>query len=162
MRYHVPMAQLSLYYPVRPHAVSRGWGVADPMYTRFGFQTHNGIDIPLSEGDEIRSPIDGKVTLSGHQKGTSGIFLSLVSSSPSDFPDGTRARIELTFMHLSATLVQDGAQVSVGTPIARAGHTHIHIAPKRVRKGFFGYRDLDRNDADNTFDPEPFWNGRYA
>jgi hypothetical protein len=37
------------------------------------------------------------------------------------------------------------------------------MAPKRVRMTFLGgYRDLDTNDAANTFDPEPYWVGRYA
>lgn len=149
------MAQLSLYYPIRPHAVSRAWSTIDS-------KKHNGIDIDITEDHEIRSPIDGTVTLSGHHKGSAGVFVSIVSSTPWDFPDGTRAYVELTFLHLSATLVEDGARVSVGTPIARSGSGHVHLAPKRVRKGFFGFRDLDRSDADNTFDPEPYWNGRYA
>ncbi|HEY1042092.1 MAG TPA: M23 family metallopeptidase [Candidatus Paceibacterota bacterium] len=156
------MAQLSLYYPIQPHIVSHVWGTARSAHRSHGARRHNGIDIEITENNEIRSPIDGIVTLSGHHKGSAGVFLTIVSSTPSDFPDGKRAHVELTFLHLSATLVEDGARVSIGTPIARSGSGHVHLAPKRVRKGFFGFRDIDRNDADNTFDPEPYWNGRYA
>ncbi len=160
--------EFSLSYPVRPHAVSRGWGVTDSQYQKFGFTRHNGIDIPLAEGTEIRAPFEGTVTLVGNQPKGSGIFLCFLSKEKYDFPDGKRARVELTLMHLSETLIEEGARVSAGQAIAKGGHTglsatsHVHISPKRVKFGILGYRDLDRNDADNTFDPEPYWDGSYA
>lgn len=159
---------LSLSYPVRPHHVNKPWGVRDELYRTFGFERHNGIDIAVTEGQEIRAPLAGKVTLIGNQPKGSGIFLCLLSDATYDFADGKRAAVELTFMHLSAPTVREGVQVREGDLIARGGATgrasgaHLHLAPKRVRRGIIGYRDLDKNDANNTFDPEPYWTGIYA
>jgi murein DD-endopeptidase MepM/ murein hydrolase activator NlpD len=159
----VLMAQLSLTYPVTPHIVNRAWGVLDPLYKEFGFLKHNGVDLALVEGQEIRAPFDCTVSLVGNQPQGSGIFVCLLSRIVYDFPDGIHARVELTFMHLLRAGVSAGTKLSVGDVFAYGGHTgrttgpHTHMAPKRVKRSVFGYRDLDRNDANNTFDPEPYW-----
>jgi murein DD-endopeptidase MepM/ murein hydrolase activator NlpD len=162
------MKKLSLYYPVSPHIVNRDWGVIDPVYQEYGFKRHNGTDLALSEGQEIRAPFDGKVTLVGSQPDGSGNYVCILSSAAYAFDDGRVARVELTFMHLKESVVAHGMKVAVGDLIAHGGRTgratgtHLHLAPKRVKGGLFGYRDLDRNDADNTFDPAPYWNGMHA
>ncbi|MBU2103897.1 M23 family metallopeptidase [Patescibacteria group bacterium] len=162
------MSSLSLLYPVSPHVVTRAWGVADELYKEFGFLKHNGIDLALSEGQEIRAPFDCAVSLVGNQPKGSGLFVCLLSTAAYDFPDGVRARVELSFMHLSRTPVSKGMRLGAGAVFAYGGHTgratgpHVHIAPKRVKKGVIGYRDLDRNDANNTFDPDPYWIQDYA
>lgn len=162
------MTPLSLYYPVTPHVVNRPWGVKDELYKRFGFLRHNGVDLNLVEGQEIRAPFDGTVTLVGFQPRGSGNFVCLVSDARYAFDDGAQCRVELTFMHLKDACVAEGTKVRVGDLIALGGHTgettgdHVHIAPKRVKRGILGYRNLDSNDADGTFDPEPYWNGTYA
>ena len=112
--------------------------------------------------------IDGKVTLVGNKEDGSGNYVCILSSETYGFDDGREARVELTFMHLKESLVTAGMKVRVGDLIAYGGRagsatgTHLHLAPKRVKGGLFGYRDLDRNDAENTFDPAPYWNGMYA
>ncbi len=162
------MNTLSLFYPVAPHVVTRPWGVADELYKEFGFKKHNGVDLALGEGQEIRAPFDCTVTLVGNQPKGSGLFVCLLSTATYDFPDGVRARVELSCMHLSRVSVTPGTRLGVGMVFAYGGHTgratgpHVHIAPKRVRRGLIGYRDIDRNDANNTFDPEPYWNQEYA
>ena len=162
------MTRLSLYYPVNPYVVTRPWGVSDSLYQEFDFARHNGVDLGLTDGQDIRAPFESTVSLVGNQPGGSGLFVCLVSHSSYEFPDGVTARVELSFMHLQSTDVFAGTKLSVGEAFAKGGHTgrvtgpHVHIAPKRVKKGLFGYRDIDRNDADNTFDPEPYWNGDYA
>lgn len=166
--YYARMNPLSLYYPVSPHKVNRGWGVEDALYERFGFTKHNGVDLALADGQPIYAPFDGIVSLVGAQPRGSGNFLCLLSTEAYDFEDGKKCRVELTFMHLKEWSVKEGARVGIGDLIALGGRTgqttgaHVHIAPKRVRKGLLGYRDLDRNDANNTFDPEPYWNEQYA
>jgi len=162
------MEKLSLFYPVTPHVVNRGWGVSDELYAQFGFTHHNGIDLNLVDGQDIRAPFDGKVTLVGNQPNGSGNFICLLSTPSYTFNDGRTCKVELTFMHLKEALVEEGARVYTGDRIALGGRTgkttgsHLHLAPKRVRRGLIGYRDIDRNDADNTFDPSPYWNGKYA
>ena len=162
------MKPLSLYYPVFPHKVNRAWGFVDALYQQYGFTHHNGIDLALFEGQEVRAPFDGVVTLVGNQPNGSGNFVCVVSSASYAFDDGVTCKVELTFMHLKEFRVEQGAKLGVGDLIALGGKTgqatgsHLHLAPKRVKKGWLGYRDLDKNDAGNTFDPEPYWNKRYA
>ncbi|MES2668083.1 MAG: M23 family metallopeptidase [Patescibacteria group bacterium] len=162
------MNTLSLYYPVEPHTVNRAWGVKDALYLEYGFSRHNGVDLDLHEGQEIRAPFKAKVTLIGNQPDGSGNFVCILSREKYRFEDGKHAHVELTFMHLAKPCVSVGMKVEVGDLLAlggrtgRATGTHVHLAPKRVRRGVFGYRDFDRNDADNTFDPAPYWNGMYA
>ena len=103
--YHPRMAVLSLYYPVRPHVITRSWGVEDPLYKEFGFTRHNGIDLQLGEGQEIRAPFDCRVTKVATQPHGSGLYVSLLSRSNYTFSDGVSCRVEITFMHLSRTPV---------------------------------------------------------
>ncbi len=159
------MSRLTLYFPVEPYRVNRAWGVTDPAYEAFGFLRHNGVDLALREGQEIRAPLDCRVVKIDIEPEGSGLYVCLLSRGMHTFDDGVRARVELTFMHLSSVVVTVGTNVSVGDLIAHGGASgnasgsHTHLAPKRVSLRLFGgYRDRDQNDAGNTFDPEPYWN----
>jgi len=168
------MSLLALYYPVMPHIVNRAWGVEDPSYKAFGFTRHNGVDLALVNGQPICAPFDCTVTKIANEPNGSGLYVCLLSRGKHDFFDRISARVEITFMHLSEVSTTVGTKLSVGDLVALGGHTghatgsHAHMAPKRVRMGLLGgYRDRERNDADGTFDPEPYWNGiaarnRYA
>ncbi len=160
------MERLTLYYPVIPYIVNRPWGVADVAYQEFGFFRHNGVDLALSTGQPIFAPFDCRVTKIGNEPKGSGLYICLLSRGTHGFDDGKASRVEITLMHLSTVSVIVGATLSVGDLVALGGHTgrtsgsHVHMAPKRVRMNFLGgYRDRDRNDANNTFNPEPYWNG---
>jgi len=163
------MARLALYYPVTPHVVNRGWGVQDRSYEQFGFTRHNGVDLGLNTGQSVHAPFDCRVSKIGNEPNGSGLYVCLLSRGKHDFEDGRASGVEITFMHLSAVNVAVGATLSVGDVVALGGHTgratgsHTHMAPKRVRMNLLGgYADRDRNDANNTFDPEPYWNGTSA
>lgn len=159
------MKRLALYYPVTPHIVNRVWGVPDPSYEEFGFSRHNGVDLALSTGQPIHAPFDCRVTKIANEPNGSGLYVCLLSRSKHGFDDGNTSRVEITFMHLSEVRTTVGARLSVGDVVALGGETgrasgsHTHVAPKRVRmKLWGGYRDKDQNEANNTFDPEPYWN----
>ena len=160
------MERLALYYPVTPYIVNRPWGVEDKAYEEFGFRRHNGVDLALTTGQPIYAPFDCRVTKVGNEPNGSGLYVCLLSSRRHRFDDGRAARVEITFMHLSELRTAVGAKLSVGDLVARGGDTgrasgsHTHMAPKRVRMNLFGgYRDKDRNEANGTFDPVPYWNG---
>lgn len=163
------MSRLSLYYPVTPYAVNRAWGVRDVLYETFGFSRHNGVDLALTDGQPLYAPFDCRVTEIGREPNGSGLYVCLLSRGKHAFDDGTSSRVEITFMHLSRALARVGTPLSVGDLIALGGRSgmatgsHTHMAPKRVSMTLFGgYRDRDQNDANNTFDPEPYWTGLYA
>lgn len=159
------MQRFSPYYPVTPHIVNRGWGVPDVLYKEFGFDLHNGVDLALVHGQPIYAPFDCRVTKVAVEPNGSGLYVCLLSRARYEFPDGMKARVEITFMHLSNTHVRVGMNLSVGAEIGFGGNTgrstgpHTHMAPKRVRMTILGtYRDAEQNTAGNTFDPEPYWN----
>lgn len=163
------MERFALPYPVTPHIVTRAWGIADPIYKAFGFERHNGVDIGLIEGQPIYAPIAVRVSKVGNEPQGSGLYVCLLSRVPYLFDDGRTARVELTFMHLSRTELRIGATLFPGTIVGYGGSTgrstgpHTHLACKRVKiLPFIGYRDIDRNDAGNTFDPEPYWTKTYV
>lgn len=160
------MKRLALYYPVTPYAVNRPWGVPDPLYEEFGFSHHNGVDLALVTGQAIYAPLDCRVTKIGNEPNGSGLYICLLSRRTRGFDDGHASRVEITFMHLSEVRTTVGTKLSVGDVVALGGQTgratgsHTHLAPKRVHMNLLGgYRDKDRNKANNTFDPEPYWNG---
>ena len=167
--YHLHMKRLALYYPVTPHTVNLPWGVADAAYQEFGFSLHNGVDLALATGQPIHAPFDCRVTKIGSEPNGSGLYICLLSRRKYGFDDGQASRVEITFMHLSEVRCAVGAKLSVGDIIALGGDTgrasgsHTHMAPKRVRMNLLGgYRDKDHNEANNTFNPEPYWNGQLA
>ncbi|MDP2815213.1 MAG: M23 family metallopeptidase [Rectinemataceae bacterium] len=160
------MERLALYYPVIPHIVNRPWGVEDTAYEELGFSRHNGIDLALVTGQPIYAPFECRVSKIGNEPNGSGLYVCLLSRRRHGFDDGLTSRVETTFMHLSEVHTTVGAKLSVGDVLGLGGQTgratgsHTHMAPKRVRMNHFrGYRDRDRNEASNTFDPEPYWNG---
>ncbi len=159
------MQRLSLYYPVTPHIVTRIWGVPDVLYREFGFELHNGVDLALTHGQPIHAPFDCRVTKVAVEPNGSGLYVCLLSRSQYEFPDGMKARVEITFMHLSNTPVRVGMNLSVGALVGYGGSTgrstgpHTHMASKRVHMTLWGrYKDAEQNTAGNTFDPEPYWN----
>jgi len=166
------MAKFELYYPAKPYRVNQGWGILNPIYEQFGYSRHNGLDIALGEDKTLYAPCDGYIVRIGNQPQGGGIFLGLMSEE-AKFEDGTyRALIDL--LHCERLLVSEGDYVKVGQAIAIADNTgfstgpHTHIQPRRVKRwnGKFGeslsWTGADKNDANGSFDPVPFWNGKYS
>jgi len=85
-------------------------------------KNHNGIDIKASEGDNIVSAISGKVTKCGFDNKL-GNFVTVQSANG----------IETTYGALSEISVKDGASISQGQIIGKAGSTgtstgaHLHF-----------------------------------
>lgn len=167
--------RFSIYYPVKPNDITQGWGVEHPEYALRGlsYSRHNGIDLRLQEGQLISCPFDCKVTVAQRdpvQGGNSGIFICLLSGSEYEFDDGKKAYVELSFMHCSRLLAEKGQMLKAGDPLARGGSTgysdspHTHMQPLRVRVESDGnYYKMDENaDVFCTFDPMPYFNGKFA
>lgn len=152
-------------FPVR---INQEWGRKDSFYEQFGFKQHNGADYALGEKGELRCPVPCEVTKIGWQPNGAGHYICLLTLSQYDFEDGKSAFAELTYMHLDHTIASVGQKLAPGELFAIGDNTgastgsHTHLAPKRVKKYSGGYRTIDVNDANNTFDPEKHRDGTFA
>lgn len=173
--------KLELFYPVRIYKVNSHWGVfvEDPnnpghsIYEKFGFKLHNGEDLALVDGQEIRAPFDCVVVRAGTrengmwQPNGGGIYLGLLSKNFYDFPDGTY-QVLIDFLHCQELKVKEGDEVKVGELVALGDSTgfvtgaHTHMQPRRVIWVNRTLTFIDKNDANGSFDPDPYWNGHYA
>ena len=176
--------KLALLYPVKPHVVNRAWGYYSPgEYERFGFARHNGVDLALVHGQPIFSPLEAEVVRIGDEPQGGGIFVSILSSHAYEFDDGIEARVLLDFMHCQEVMVREGEHVVPGamlalgdsTGVTTGSHTHMQsrreavIPPPLGATRVFDFQgervclqDIDTNDANNSFDPTPYFTGAYA
>lgn len=107
--------------PITADRISSAYGQRRDPITGHS-RMHKGIDIPMAEGDEVRSLKGGVVIASGDQ-GAYGQTIVI------DHGDGLTTR----YAHLSARNVQIGETVDAGTTIGLAGRTgratgaHLHL-----------------------------------
>lgn len=176
--------KLELFYPVEPHRVNLPYGVRNEKYRRFGFEAHNGVDLGLVTGQPIFAPFDCDVINIGNVPNGSGVFISVLSKESYVFDDTKTAYVLLDFMHCERIIPPNGASMSLGqilafgdsTGFSTGDHTHMQarrvsleevsdtssVHDYRIREDNFVIRDVDLNNANNSFDPEPFWNRKYA
>ena len=165
---------MRLHRPFRPWYVTQKWGIKNPAYEQFGFSRHNGIDVAaIYVGNPpkqlqtwpIYCPADGFRVYGVYDipRGA-GREIALISKTELDLPTG-RGHLYLSFMHNAKVLVPAGYEPAIGELIAVGDNTgfstgpHSHIGGYRVdAKG----RDLDKNDASNSFDIEPLFLSSYA
>jgi len=178
------MSRFSFPYPVKPWKVNQEWGIYNPAYQRFGFTRHNGTDVALGINANIAAPFPGTIIRPSTkengqwQPNGGGVFVSLISDEKFDFPDGLSAYVFADFLHCDHLLVQEGQHVSLGDTIAIADntgfstgpHTHIQLRRCAIEPGgqyvINGKQAhlawLDQNEANNSFDPTPYYSGTYA
>ena len=159
-------------YPIKPYKVNQAWGAYDDVYKQFGFSRHNGIDINLFNGQPIFTPFDGTCVRTGNQPNGGGIFLGIMSD-PMEFSDGTY-RVLADFLHCKELLITEGTKVKTGDKIALGDNTgfstgpHCHTQWRRVSYwnewvgDKLAWTNPDKNEANNSFDPTPYFTGFYA
>lgn len=161
------MSRLSLYYECQPFKINQKWGIKDLLYEQFGFSRHNGLDIAHGYNSRLRAPFPFQVYRTLWQPNGGGKVLSIVSLEKYDFPDGKKYHVLMDYMHLDKYVKTQG-QGMTGDLIAIAGNTglstgpHTHIQARRVKKSGSSWVDLDKNDANGSFDQLPYYNGLYA
>lgn len=159
--------KLELYYETQPWKVTQKWGIHDPAtYSRFGFSDHNGIDVAHGYNSRIRAPFDYHIIGTMWQPNGGGMVLSIVSKEQYQGPAGP-ANVRLDYLHLSK-YVKTSGDGNVGDLICIAGNTgfstgpHTHIKATWVVADGNKWQEVEKNNADNTFDQLPFYNGLYA
>lgn len=166
------MEPFKIYWPAKPFYIHQVWGLYNPMYMQFGFSLHNGVDFALGADKTLYAPCDGTIVRTGNQPTGGGIFVGMITP-PRFFPDGVLHNVLIDFLHCEKLLVKEGQWVKVGDPIAIADNTglstgpHTHMQLRRVRwNGLTGdkvsYVPVDVNNANNSFDPSPYWGTVYA
>ena len=119
--------------PERPASANRAklaWPLKGVLYGRYGVRSgrrHDGIDVSAPEGTTIGAAAPGTVIFAGEQSGYGSIVILR-----------HEAGLVTLYAHCSALLVDEGAAVKAGQPIARVGQTgrssgpHLHF---EVREG---------------------------
>lgn len=161
--------KLQLFYPVNPWKLNQPYGVPNPaLYSQFGFTCHNGVDVAHGSDKLVRAPFNGIIVRMGYQPNGGGIFLGIISKEKYDFPDGKRCQVLIDSLHHASNLVKEGQEVPVGSVLAIQGNTglstgpHTHFQFRRVDWDGANFTVLDKNDANGSFDPTPYWTGVYA
>ena len=163
------------YYPAKPYIVNQEWGTSHPeIYSQFGFTRHNGVDIRLGTDKTLYAPFSGYVVRIGNQPKGGGIFLGLMSAREYTFPDGVTCRVLVDLLHCERLLVTEGQSVTVGDKVAIADNTgfstgeHTHCQFRRAKNwnnlagDNLKWEEVDKNEANNSFDPTPYWTHFYA
>lgn len=114
------------------------WPVQGVLFSRFGPRgatRHDGIDIAAPQGTKIEAASDGVVIYSGVQRGYGNIVIVRHG-----------ADLITLYAHNQRNLVEEGAEVKAGQPIAIVGSTgratgpHCHF---EVRRGTDPHDPLD-------------------
>lgn len=162
-------------YPIKPYKVNQEWGIYAPqVYSQFGFSRHNGTDVALGLDSLIRAPFAGTVVRAGTkenggwQPNGGGVFCGLVSDETFAFDDGKETKVLADFLHCDHLVVTESQHVIAGQPLAVADNTgfstgpHTHIQLRRVLWQKEGIMTIDQNEANNSFDPKPYYTNTYT
>ena len=69
--------QLVLPCPADSFWISQRWGENEPIYRRFGYPGHNGIDFAYPSGTPVFTVADGKVTVVGWDEHGYGLWVEV-------------------------------------------------------------------------------------
>lgn len=157
---------LELWYPANNHpwTLNQAWGVYNPAYEQFGFNRHNGIDIPIAPDKAIYCPVRATVNRIEFFPEGGGHQVKLVTTDKWNV-GGVDCYVLIIFMHNESILVNVGDVCEVGKQLTIPDNTgfstgpHTHFGCYRLNDD---YTFMDKNDANGSFDPSPCFNGYYA
>lgn len=151
------------YQPVAPLILTQDWGVYNPAYLPFGWGRHNGEDYAHGVARLVRAPFDFECVRTGYQPNGGGVFNGIISQSKFLFPDNKSVKVLWDSLHLDRNVLAERQTGKAGDIIGIAGNTgfstgpHTHVQPRRVNWDGIRFTEIDRNDANNSFDPSPFY-----
>jgi len=155
-----------LWFPVKPWVITQAWGIYNPAYLQFGFTKHNGIDVLEGKDRTVYCPIKNLYIYDTGYGESTGYRVKGYALDPYTFPDGVEALVDVIVMHGEKTLCKVGDILQVGDKMMISDHTgfstgpHVHFMTRRLHP--LNYQILDKNEANDTFDPKPYFNGFYA
>lgn len=175
------MAELRLYYPVRPFSINQVFGANSDYYAKFHdsfgnpLKGHNGLDLRAPHGTRVYAPCDGLIHYEKDDHGGEGM---VIRTGGYAYKDAT-ATFNVINWHLcgdtdpqypspialdgNSYLVKAGDFIgnadNTGAPYESSGdHLHVGIIPfddtgKIIDQG---------NGFDGRIDPTTFFTGIYA
>lgn len=159
------MSKLSLFWPVKPLVVSQAFGIFNLAYKQFGFTKHNGIDMPVKDGQIAYAMCDSYVADTGYNDGA-GNFVRLETEEEVE-AEGKKGRVGLMYMHAKKVLVQKGQTLLAGDPVMECDNTgfstghHLHVSAYFVNEKGKKLKQGDK-ETDYCFDWSKYWNKFYA
>lgn len=160
--------KFELHYIAKPYKQHQGWGVYNKAYKKFGFTLHNGEDISQGKDKLIYCPIPCEYYATLWQPDGGGLVLSLLTDEYY-WLDGQKAKVLIDLLHLKEVKVEKRKRrfeigevlaVSDNTGFSTGPHTHIQCRRVIERNGLL--YDVDKNEANNSFDHTRYYNGVYA
>lgn len=157
------------HYPCKPFNITQAWGIYNPIYEKFGFSRHNGIDCKSYwdlEKFPLHLPLTSRVMGIWNQPDGAGHAIWFRTDEMYDFDDGKKARVDMMLFHMdSPSELKEGEVYTGGTFVGTGDNTgfstgpHTHFLTRRVDE--VG-NEIDNNEARNTFDPTPYFSGSHA
>lgn len=155
-----------LWYPAKPFYVTQAWGIDNPSYKQFGFSKHNGVDFLIGKDGMLYAPIRMELIEKDYYPTGAGNFGKYRTMEKYDV-DGVNAKFCLMFMHMKAQPSHPlGTVLEIGDLIGPANNTGFSTGPHTHMANFvvddLGNKIGKNMEANQTFDPRPYFNGRYA
>lgn len=158
--------------------VTQGWGVRNPEYDQFGFKNHNGLDLTSGYANQqaaysptkwpVYNGLEGfTVQMVRHNPGGGGNDVWFISDTPLQVGDKV-CHAYIGYAHADAIFCKAGDKLELGDMFMIADNTgfstgpHTHLGLYRVDWDGKNMVFLDKNDANNSFDPAPFLTSEYA
>lgn len=158
--------KLTLAKPIEPYIVNQEWGTYHPeIYSQFGFTRHNGVDLQLNVKAEVRAEIPCEMYRTMWQPNGGGLTLSVMSLDEYTFDDGVTCFILIDYLHLkefkkipggSDYRANTGDLLAIGDNTGFSTGPHCHVQYRRVYKQGTSFINIDKNEANGSFDPEPY------
>lgn len=163
-----PKLELWYFADVRPWILDQAWGIYNPLYQKFGFDHHNGIDVPIASDALIFAPVKCKVNRIDYFPDGGGNQVELITTEKWNV-GGVDCYILLVFMHNKQIIASVGDILEVGQQIAIPDNTGFSTGP-HTHFGIYRLNDdmtwMDNNATTNgasgSSDPMPYFNGKYA
>lgn len=122
---------------------------------------HKGVDLKVNIGDTVRAAFDGRVRITNFERRGYGNYVVVRHTND----------LETVYGHLSGFLVEPGAYVKAGDPIALAGNTgrstgpHLHFETRYMGYAInpcaiFDFANQTTHTDTFTFDKNTYQNAR--
>lgn len=173
------MGNLVLYVPVKPKWITQSFGMRPEVYSQFGINGHNGIDMYADHGQPVHAAHDGTARYEIDSNQGHGVVI--ISDDTFSY-NGSECYYKTIYWHLCDPVKEPllmspvpndgkGHAVKAGDVIGFADNTgfstgnHLHFGLKPVMQGEdpgTWYNTEQNNGFAGAIDPEPYLSPVFA